>query len=59
MKEVSVYACVHVCIYLSYWWLPAHVLERGWSETCCARGPLLEKQNHTFGVLPQFDDKVF
>lgn len=49
-------ACMCAYIHLRYWWLPAHVLEWGGGETRCARGPLLEKQNHTFGVLPQFDD---
>lgn len=48
-----------VCTYLRYRGLPAHVFKRGGSETCCASGPLLKKQQHTFGVLSQFDDKVF
>lgn len=32
-----------VCMYLRYWGLPAHVLEWGGGETCCASGPLLEE----------------
>ena len=32
-----------VCVYLWYWGLPAHVLERGGSETCGACGPLLKE----------------
>lgn len=48
-----------VYTYLWYRGLPAHVFKRGRSETCRACGPLLKKQEHTFGVLSQFDDKVF
>lgn len=48
-----------VYTYLRQRGLPAHVFKRGGSETCCASGPLLKKQQHTFGVLSQFDDQVF
>lgn len=46
-------------MYLLYRGLPAHVLEGGGGETGYARGPLLKEENHTFGVLPQFEDQVF
>lgn len=59
MEGVCVEACVFVFTYLLHWGLPAHVFKRGRSEPCCARGPLLKKQNHTFGVLSQFNNEVF
>lgn len=46
-------------MYLRYWGLPAHVLQGGGGEACCACGSLLKEQNHTFRVLPQFDYQVF
>lgn len=59
MEGVCVEASVFVFTYLLHWGLPAHVFKRGRSEPCCARGPLLKKQNHTFGVLSQFNNEVF
>lgn len=59
MKGVCVEACASVFTYLLCWGLPAHVFKWGRSEPCCARRPLLKKQNHTFRVLSQFNDEVF
>lgn len=50
--------CVCAFTYLLDRGLPAHVLKWGRSEPCCARGPLLKEQNHTFGVLSQFNNQV-
>lgn len=44
-------ACVFLYAHLWYRGLPAHVFKRGRSETGCACGPLLQEQEHTFGVL--------
>lgn len=46
-------------MYLWHRGLPAHVFQRGRGKTRRACGPLLEEQNHTFGVLPQFNNQVF
>lgn len=60
-KDESVYVCVWVpvCVYLRYWGLPAHVLQRGGGETGRACRPLLKEENYTFRILPQFKNQVF